>query len=60
MISVIAMLAMFLIVIALTVSWVVYTKNDNEKDIKKVANIYALIIFYGAIILVIAVTFIYS
>ena len=59
MISVIAMSTMFLIVFALTVSWVIYTKNDNEKDIKKVANIFSSIIFYGIIILAVTLTLIY-
>jgi len=60
MISIIAMLSMFLFVFALTVSWAIYTKNDNEKDIKKAANIFASIIFYGGVILMVTVTLIYS
>lgn len=60
MFSVIAMLSMFLIVLALTVSWAVYTKNNNEKDIKKAVNIFSSIIFYGVIILAAAVTLVFS
>lgn len=60
MFSVIAMLAILLIVFALTITWAIYTKNEDEKDIKIAASTFASIIFYGAIILAITFTLIYS
>jgi len=60
MITIFVILTMFLITTAFTFAWVVYTKNENEKDIKKAQNIFASIMFYGVITLLIIVTFIYN
>lgn len=60
MISVIAMLSMLLVVFAMTIAWTITTKNENEKGIKKAANIFSSIIFYGGITLAVIITLIYS
>ena len=52
--SVTAMLVALLAIIALTVAWVAYTKDDSEENIKKGANLVASIIFFGIAILAIA------
>ena len=60
MISAIVIVSVVLIVVALTISWAIYKKNDNEEDIKKISKTIASIIFYGVVVFIISVTLIKS
>ena len=60
MISAIVIVSVVLIVVALTISWAIYTKNDNEEDIKKISKTISSIIFYGVVVFIISVTLIKS
>jgi RsiW-degrading membrane proteinase PrsW (M82 family) len=53
-------LTALIIIFVITAAWVAYTKDDSKKNIKKVANIVASILFWGAVLFGIAVAIIYS
>ena len=56
----VAMLVAYVFIFVVTVAWITYTKNDSKENIKNVANKVASILFWGTILLLIAVTIIYS
>ena len=59
-ITVIAILTFLLVTFVGAGMWVAYSKDDSDENVKKIVNKVASILFWGTMLLLIAVTKIYT